>query len=114
MEKTNQTTDLKVGDENPVNRTSKVNAPSVYLVSTQKQKIAAEKDCIEAIYFDGDKRLLTYAGISYQTATLKLIELQNREHKAITMIVLNEDVLPVGMTSRDKSDYMKYVVAEAN
>lgn len=110
MEKT-QTNGESQAASGRATETRKVNAPSSFSVKTQKEKLAAEKDCIEAIYFDGEKRLLTYAGISYQTATLQLIELQNREQKAITMIVLNEDVLPVGITSRDKSDYMKYIVA---
>lgn len=112
METTNKTSGKteKVGSLET--NTKKINAPSVFEVKTQKKKLVAEKDRIDAIYFDGNKRLLTYSGISYQMATLELIQLQNIEHKAITMIVLKEDTIPVGMTSWERSDYMKYIVTE--
>ena len=82
-----------------------------YGIKTQKQKLEALKTELTAIYFKGSQRILTYGGVNYLDATIKLMDFQRYENTPITMIVI-EGELPVGETSNDIQDYQKYLDIE--
>jgi len=75
----------------------------------QKQIVAENKIKKTAIYFDGDKRISTYSGVSYTEACIELEKLMHREGKTVTMLLFDEGDIPVLESSWSRQDYEKYV-----
>jgi len=78
---------------------------------TQKQNIEILKGRVTAVYFRGNKRVMTYGNIDRLTAVLELERKQNSEMAGpspITMLIFEEGFLPATEVSWDLEDYNKY------